>query len=115
MVFGEPAIRVRKVSTISPHYFDTLKIPILRGRAFTARDGSEGEPVVVVSEAMARRYWPNDETFGDSLKGSLTLTDLPGHVWTFFHLILCHGFEGGVKHTWRLLVQHGPDEHGYIG
>ena len=72
------------ITTISPRYFDALRIPVLHGRAFTERDGREGEPVVVISEAMARRYWPNDGTIGDPLTASLTFIDLPGHL---FHIV----------------------------
>jgi predicted permease len=58
---------------IVPGYFDTLRIPLVRGRDFTASD-REGQPqVVVINEAMARRFWPGQDAlekrfrfFGDS-------------------------------------------------
>ena len=52
---------------ISPEYFDAFKIPILRGRGITTRDlvGSPG--VVVINQAMARRYWPNSDPLNDKL------------------------------------------------
>ena len=69
------------VATISPHYFDVLKIPILRGRAFNDRDQNGTTPAAVISEAMARRYWPKDGTFGDPLGASLSFPDVPNVTW----------------------------------
>jgi predicted permease len=43
----------------SPGYFDILDIPLLRGRAFNDDDGPGDPPVVIVNEALARRYWPD--------------------------------------------------------
>ena len=44
---------------VSPGYFQTMKIPMLGGRTFTAADDSQAEPVVVINRDMANRYWPN--------------------------------------------------------
>ena len=41
-------------------YFDALGIPLKRGRVFTPQDDSSAEPVVVINEAMARRFWSGD-------------------------------------------------------
>ncbi|HWJ41603.1 MAG TPA: FtsX-like permease family protein, partial [Candidatus Limnocylindrales bacterium] len=49
---------------VQPGYFATFAIPIRRGRAFDDRD----ERRVMVSETMARRYWPHDDAVGQSLK-----------------------------------------------
>ena len=45
-------------------YFETLRLPIVAGRAFDGRDRAETPKVVVVSEAMARRYWPGRSAVG---------------------------------------------------
>jgi predicted permease len=45
--------------TIAPGYFDVFQIPIVRGRSFTDRDTLQSQPVVMINEAMARRYWPD--------------------------------------------------------
>jgi predicted permease len=48
----------------SPSYFATLGIPIIRGRAFAATDVDGAPEVVVISDAMARRFWPNVDPIG---------------------------------------------------
>ncbi len=44
----------------SPDYFETMKIPILKGRNFTEQDKAGGPPVVIVNETMARKHWNGD-------------------------------------------------------
>ena len=50
--------------SVSDDYFRTLGIPLRRGRTFAATDRADGPPLVVISEAMARRYWPNGDALG---------------------------------------------------
>jgi putative ABC transport system permease protein len=45
---------------VTPQYFATMGIPILQGRDFTERDGSESTNIII-SDAMARRLWPNED------------------------------------------------------
>ncbi|HET7217530.1 MAG TPA: ABC transporter permease [Vicinamibacterales bacterium] len=49
---------------ISPRYFETMGIRLLRGRAFTDADGAGGPPVLIVSESVARRLWPSGDPIG---------------------------------------------------
>jgi len=49
---------------VSPDYFKALKIQLLKGRVFTEGDGSDTPPVLVINEAMARQYWPNEDPIG---------------------------------------------------
>ncbi len=61
--------------TVTPDYFCTMGIPIRQGRAFDERD-REGRPgVVIVSEALARRYWPGQDPIGKRLKIPLPPTE----------------------------------------
>ena len=49
---------------ISPTYFETLRIPVRRGRGISEDDREGGAMVVVVNEAMAHRFWPNEDPVG---------------------------------------------------
>src|SRR6266576_1887612 len=55
---------------ISPRYFETMGIPLLKGRAFTEEDKSESESpsVIVVSETTARSFWPGEDALGKHIK-----------------------------------------------
>lgn len=50
--------------TVTHDYLKTMRIPLVRGRAFEERELAESSPVVVVNETMAQRFWPNDEAVG---------------------------------------------------
>ena len=52
---------------ISPDYFHSLGIPLLHGRAFAESDAYEAPRVAVINEAMARRYFPNENPIGKRL------------------------------------------------
>jgi putative ABC transport system permease protein len=49
---------------VGPGYFETIRMPILRGRAFTERDRDGAPMAAVVNETMARRLWPGEEAVG---------------------------------------------------
>ena len=53
---------------ISPGYFDAMRIPLLRGRAFDRHDTVDSPLVVVVSRSFAGRYWPNADPIGRRLR-----------------------------------------------
>jgi putative ABC transport system permease protein len=52
---------------ISPGYFRTLHIPLLRGRFFNESDRPGTQPVIVISQAMANRFWPHENPIGKRL------------------------------------------------
>jgi len=52
---------------VTPRYFDTLKIPVLRGRQFTTSDVAASPAVAIVNETFTRRAWPNREAVGQTL------------------------------------------------
>ena len=63
--------------TVTPDYFRAMGIPLPRGRAFDERD-RDGQPgVVIVSDALARRYWPGQDPIGKRLK--IPLPPTPYH------------------------------------
>jgi putative ABC transport system permease protein len=49
---------------MTPEYFETMRIPLLAGRALTAADREGTDPVAVVSQTLADRYWPNGDAVG---------------------------------------------------
>jgi len=49
------------IRAISPRYFETMGIRLIRGRAFTEQDRLGGQPVAIVDENLAREYWPNQD------------------------------------------------------
>ena len=51
-------------TTVTPAYFDTLRIPVLAGRAFALADDRAARPVAVVNRALARRLWPEGDPLG---------------------------------------------------
>jgi putative ABC transport system permease protein len=66
---GRPVLDATKAPTfwlhsISPSYFQTLGIPIVRGRIFTPADSATTPQVAIINETMARRYWPKEDPIG---------------------------------------------------
>jgi len=53
---------------VSPGYFRTMGVPLLRGRDFTDADNSRDAPVVIISAAMAERFWGKTDPVGRSLR-----------------------------------------------
>jgi putative ABC transport system permease protein len=52
------------IETVSPDYFQTMGISLKAGRFFTEHDNAQAPKVVIANEAMARRYWPNENAVG---------------------------------------------------
>jgi predicted permease len=51
-------------NVIGPGYFETVRMPLMRGRGFTDADRDGQQPVAVINEAMARRFWPDQDALG---------------------------------------------------
>jgi predicted permease len=64
---GDTDMRSATVFTVSPEFFKTLAIPVIRGRVFTTSDMPTTTPVVVVSRTVAEREWPDAEPIGKRL------------------------------------------------
>jgi putative ABC transport system permease protein len=61
---------------VSPGYFETLRVALRRGRLFDPRDTSAALPVAIVSEGLAKRFWPGEDPIGRRLKRGA-----PGAPW----------------------------------
>jgi len=73
---------------VSPQYFDVLRMPVVAGRAFAPADREGAEPVAIVSESLARKFWPD----GKALDGRLRVD---GGAW-----VRVVGICGDVVHDW---------------
>ena len=54
--------------SVTPSYFDLMRIPVPGGRGFGPSDRADAEPVAIVSQAMAERYWPGESPIGARIK-----------------------------------------------
>ena len=52
------------IRIVSPSFFETLRIPLLRGRYLTDEDRAGSRPVAVIDQEFVRRYWPNENPLG---------------------------------------------------
>ena len=59
---------VTRYRAIGGDYFRTLEIPVLQGRTFDTRDAAGSSPVTIVSESLARQYWPGENAIGKRIK-----------------------------------------------
>jgi len=77
-------------NSVTSDYFRTAGTPLLRGRGFTQQDGTNGPPVAVVNEAMARALWPGQEALGRRfrLRRNQELVEVVGVVPTGKYLML---------------------------
>src|SRR5208337_1107354 len=62
-------------SVVSPDFFRTLGIPMLEGRDFTAADDLKALPVVIISESLARQYFPAQNALGKRIKSGYNVGD----------------------------------------
>jgi len=72
LIEGRPTLPVgthnmAKYRPVSAGYFETIGIPLLRGRSFTSADTAESPWVVVINDSMAREYWPSENPIGQRL------------------------------------------------
>ncbi|HZB46535.1 MAG TPA: ABC transporter permease [Pyrinomonadaceae bacterium] len=82
----EPVTNVRVIDT---NYFRTMAIPVLRGRTFSAQEATEVRRVAVVSESLARKYFPGEDPIGQRIVVEMTDDPQPTEIV---------GVVGDVKH-----------------
>jgi putative ABC transport system permease protein len=81
---GEPLHEAVQQS-VTPGYFETLKIPLRRGRFINEQDRLGSQPVAVIDEALARQYWPNGDALGKQIstdrgKNWIRIVGIVGHT-----------------------------------
>jgi predicted permease len=69
-------------NAISPGYLSTIGVPIVRGRAFTEAELTDRSGVVIVTEATARRFWPDQDPLGLTVVRAVSLPAADGSVQT---------------------------------
>ncbi|HET9177653.1 MAG TPA: ABC transporter permease [Terriglobia bacterium] len=72
-IAGNPPLPPGKTSTadyatVSPEYFRVMRIPLLRGRFFSEQDSPSNPMVAIISETLARRYFPNQDPIGRQMR-----------------------------------------------
>ena len=81
---------------ILPDYFRTMRIPVLQGRDFDNRDGSGGQPdVIIINRKLAERFWPNGDALGKRIRLGAGQR-MPGAVEPWLTII---GVVGDVRDT----------------
>ncbi|MEJ2206753.1 MAG: ADOP family duplicated permease [Gemmatimonadota bacterium] len=71
--------------TILPDYHSVMRIPLVEGRYLEPSDRTEDAPVVVVSESMARRYWPDGSAVGSRIERDRREWEIVGIVADVLH------------------------------
>jgi putative ABC transport system permease protein len=71
-VVGRPApnpgeVPSARYSVVTPDYFNTMQISLLKGRAFASADGPSVPPVVIINQELARQFWPNENPIGQKI------------------------------------------------
>jgi predicted permease len=64
---GQAAIQADQ-RTASPGYFETMRIPLLKGRFFDEHDNKDGPRTLIIDDKMASTYWPNGDPIGKRMK-----------------------------------------------
>ena len=64
---------------VEPRYFETMQIPLLRGRGFADQDDENSVPVAIINRALAQRLWPNQDPIGQQLRPAVS--DPLSHRW----------------------------------
>ena len=81
-VEGKPPMPIAEqietpVDTVTPSYFRTMGISLLRGREFSEQDGLETQPVAIINDTFARRFWPGEDPIGQRYKFGDSTSNAP--------------------------------------
>jgi len=92
---------------VTPGVFEALGVTLLRGRLLRDTDTRGSEPVVVVDQRLADRYWPDADPIGKRLKRGPGSSD---HPWlTVVGVVSAVRDEGDYTETWYLPYAQNPD------
>jgi predicted permease len=80
---GTERIQIMNQTYVTPGYFETLRIPLLRGRVFTDADTAAAAPVIVVNQAFVKRYSADTDPIGRQMRsgrGAATIIGVVGDI-----------------------------------
>ena len=114
-----------QVRSVTPGYFRAMGIPFIKGREFDPRDVADAEQVVIISEAMAKRYWPGEaDVLGKRVIHQRATRVVVGIVGDVKHLALDESevpmmyqphTQHSSYHTMRLVVRAKADAAALTG
>lgn len=81
---------VTDVRVVDEHYFRTMKIPLIEGRQFNAREADQNSDTVVINQTLARQYFPGESAIGKKIVVNMKDENLPSEII---------GVVGDVRHT----------------
>ncbi|MGB8475958.1 MAG: ABC transporter permease [Candidatus Acidiferrum sp.] len=93
-----------QIRAVGLDYFHTMRIPLIAGREFTARDDRQAPHVIIINQTLARRFFPNQSALGKHMKPGMS----GGKSDSMCEIV---GVVGDVKH--RNLWQ-SPDPESYV-
>ncbi len=79
---------------VTPRYFETMSIPLKRGRTFQESDNANSVPVAVVDEVLAQRYWPGQDPIGKRVSFGATKD---GPIWSEVVGVVGHVMQSGPR------------------
>ena len=94
------------MDTVDEGFFETMEVPILRGRGFRASDTANGPRVAVVNEHLAKHYWPNSDAVGKRIRLD-SATGTPVEIVGIARTIKYRdSFDRGIDFVYMPLAQH---------
>src|SRR5215510_7954621 len=92
----------------TPDYFKTMGAPVVRGREFTEADTADSNPVIIVNEALAKRFWPDGDALGKHIRfgpGRWEVVGVVGDVKRqLFRPITSDFYLPLAQHTWETMT-----------
>ncbi len=72
--------RTANYFAVTPKFFATMKVPLLRGRDFNDRDTADASPVIIVNQTLARRFFPDEDPVGRHITLDLVPNERPREI-----------------------------------